>query len=281
MKRLRKKFLKSVISIFFLFGILMLTIGAYTAWRTSITRSISYLLGLGLLSLGASFVIYELEIQNNKSVMIRGKLYSIDVDDIRESIISNEEGGITPRENSENIDTIISLLNGISEEVETQEEELQEYYHQDATQYLIDVINSHLALQEYMMSSTSDNGLRVVGFENELITAQSEEEIDLAEGLIFNILSDERNECLVTGWIGTAELIAAESSSGKLFQFKPLEWKHNEGDWKGLAKEDLKNGRARLDIPTDDLVEIEGEILETTLYCLQKIKQEGELEYDY
>jgi hypothetical protein len=143
------------------------------------------------------------------------------------------------------------------------------------------MLNKQLAIMEYCDSVSRKDGLRVVGFPNNRLRARSEQKLDLAKGLQFHVLSDDSDESHIEGRIATAELVETESTSGIVYEFDVIEWKEDDESWRSKARIDLENGRARMRIIKDELIEADKENLETALDCVQKIKYDRELEYAY
>lgn len=229
---------------------------------------------------GSTFVIFStiffyLHYVSDGPITWGGKTY-----DLHKEYTPTER--VTDDLNEESLDTVIPLLSDISEGIRAQEHEISHQFDKSALQKVINMVSEQLAMREYINSS--ENHLRVVGFESsedKFINAVSEDSLDLSPGLVFTILSDGCEDSAVQGRIGTAELVETESSEGNLFQFTIRSWRREEDTWKRQAKDDIRNGRARLTIITEDLVDIDKEELETALNCLRIMRYHEESEYGY
>lgn len=267
-----KRFLILIIIVIFTLGSATMVASLYVAMRDGIGFPLATFSILGFSLLIMSFIIYGSEYLGYQEIEIRGKSYSLKRNGEDEIIGSNVD--------FENLDAILPILNQISDQLTEQEDQISQYYDKTPIQQVIDIVNKQLAIREYINSVGDQSDLRVVKFDEGRIVAESEEELDLTEGLFFNILSDD-DEAFADGRIGKARLSETESSSGKLFEFELTEWKTDSEDWISRAKIDLSEGHARMSIITDGLVEVDEEKLETALECLQLIKYDRELEYDY
>ncbi len=250
----------------------MILSGIYTVFQNRNSIIILTPSLIGFLLFMVSLAVFLGSSEKYDYLIIRDKRYSLE---------KSEDGTERTNIGSENIEGIRPLLEEISDSLDLQEKDLIGDSEKGKIQYSINMINKLLAIKEYKRSIGEKEGLRVVDFENERIVAKSKNRLNLSEGLKFNILSTESSGSNVNGRIGTAELVESESSSGDLFEFTLLEWKNENDDWISRATIDLENGQARMRIITDDFIDIEEETLKTTLNCLQQIKHDRELKYDY
>ncbi|MCL9817026.1 hypothetical protein [Natronocalculus amylovorans] len=263
--------LKPIISLAaLLLGFIIMVVVTYDILFHTISLGSAGTLFIGFLLFIFGFLLLVSESSEHNSVIIYDKRFAI-----------GEKQDISPivSQKHEYISSVIPLLNEIGEQIELQES----WKYGDPIEETINLINKQLAITEYLNSTEETDGLRVVDYrsDNEIIVANSEDELSLAKGLLFNVFSDDNHCGIVNGRIGKAELIESESTSGKLFEFVITEWKDDDEHWKKNAESDLKNGYARMKILTDDVANIEKERLQTTLKTLQKIRYERGLKYDY
>lgn len=266
--------LKIALFVMFFLGAVLIITSAIGVMRFGFDLSGTFSPAGGSLLMIFSIIIYMLVYSDIGPITFKGERYALE----------RQNSTHLPNDGDGEIETVIPILREISEEIESHDQDLSPYYNTDAIQACMKIIDEQLAIREYTSSVNSENGMRVLGFDSqgdEYINAQSEDDMNLSRGLLFHLLSDEGENSTVNGRIATAELVETESTPGDLFQFVIHEWRRDEEQWKSRAIEDIRNGRARLTIITDDLVDVEKEALETTLQCLQTIKHHQELDYGY
>jgi len=268
-----RSILNLAVLILFLLGLLSIIVSLYDIFRNGIGAYSAVYQVTGFILLLLPVIFFIVNYSEYNKVILSGKPYFLESSDSKVPEVLDE--------NVENLERALSVLDKIAEQAEIYENVISESYTADALQHSINIIDKQLAIREYQESTNKDEGLKVVKFDGERITAKSKEELNLTEGLQFYILSDETDDCQVTGRIGTAELIESESSTGKLFQFMINEWKSEKEEWKTKAKVDLEGGHARMGIINEDVVDVEKEELEKALQCLQKIKYSQGVKYEY
>lgn len=264
---------KLLISVLTLSGLGIIVVSCYVALKFGIGFPLATfsLFGFALVIVGS--LLYSDQYLDYSKVTIRDKEYSLNHG------LNSKRTDIESK--SSDLESIEPFLRDISDQLEKYEDYQLNYYDNETLQQSINILNKQLAIREYGRSVGPDNDLRVVKYENDFVVAKSKRELSLAKGLKFNILSDDGKDSHSDGRIATAELVETESTSGKLFEFQITDWKKDKDDWRSRAEIDLEKGNARMSIITEDLVDIEEDKLRTAITCLQKIKNDWELKYEY
>ncbi|MBZ6496857.1 hypothetical protein [Natrinema longum] len=150
----------------------------------------------------------------------------------------------------------------------------------DPLQKTIDELSKQIAIKKFIEQNISEKGLRIVRIDGEYIVAAANEEIELVDGLVFNIHHYPNSSDKISELVGKAVLVESQSSNQMLFEFRVVEWKYNDSEQIEMAKDKLKKGRGRMNILTDGIVETDRDKLVTARTCLQSLKLKRDTKYD-
>lgn len=260
-------------SVLGILGLSLISASVYIA----VTSEVSFTLGI-FSTIGLALIIFSALIisyfkLNKSEIVIRNKRYAIG------------------RKNSEDLFEKISEV--VSEEIRDIEQEVlgnnrekrleQEdgvkasRYNIDFLQFTIDELSKQIAVKKYENNKESKEGLRIVEYTNNNIIAASETELELTEGLLFNVFVEDGS---VSEHVATAKLTQAQSTSGTIYEFEISDWKFESGERVGRAQEKLKSGNGRLKIISEGIVDTGIDELVETRENITKMKNKRDIEYE-
>lgn len=249
------------ISLMFILGFCLIISSIYISnsrgW--SITSGIFVIVGLSL-------IVISIVMARNESdtVIVRGEEYGFKQNP-RDDVIEQVETAVT------NAITDIPDLADDSGKIYSEKSGI------DPLQFTIDELNKQIAVKKYLQDISNQEGLKIVQVEGTSIRAASENNLNLATGLMFNVFL-EKND--VSERIATAELTESESTTGKLFEFEIREWKYDESEKIGEAKSDLADNLGWMKIITEGVVDTDIQDLRAAREQIVEMKNTRDTKYE-
>lgn len=267
-----------IVSLLFLLGVLLVLTPIYALSVGSLNPSAIGLSAIGTALIVLAILLFARQRYGIQEITVRGKTYSIKK--------GNENKNI--RTALEENPSLSGHLGIEGEDLENYSEEdvislITSKLDQDPLQQTINEISKQISVIEYLDARDSGEGLKIVRVDSQTdtIIVNSEVQLSLVEGLIFNVFTSSQNPEDPMERVARAVLMESQSTSGDLFEFEIYDWKYDDPQWIRNAKKRLENNYGRVKIIREGIIDDDKSDLQVALNCVQKMKNVRDREYEY